>query len=188
MNHNLPQVVCVRYSRAVLALGAVLVAVAACSPVLNWRQVRVDAQVQALFPCKPDQVERSVSLESGTTPARMWSCDAGEATWSVTQFDLPASDAATATLRQLRHKLLLHLKGSEELGEPANLKGMTPNEEARRSHIRGVRSDGSALVADAVWAARGARIYQVVVLSRPSGPAVSHEAVTEFLGGITLSD
>mgnify|MGYP003335946014 CR=1 FL=1 len=49
------------FLRWLLLVGAVLTALSACNPALNWRLVRFDDQAdKLLLPCKPDQAERQV--------------------------------------------------------------------------------------------------------------------------------
>ncbi|MDE2402296.1 MAG: hypothetical protein KGL90_11590 [Burkholderiales bacterium] len=87
---------------------------AACSPALNWRTVRPpDASgLEALFPCKPNKVDRLVQLPGQAGPrvlVHLLSCQAGEATWAVSYLNatelsqVPALQSAMA--RTLRDNL-----------------------------------------------------------------------------------
>jgi len=55
-------------------LAAVLV-LAACSPELNWREVRADpTALTVLLPCKPDRGTRTVPLAGRDTPLNRLRC------------------------------------------------------------------------------------------------------------------
>lgn len=171
-----------RWSLAV-AVGCLL-ALPACSPTLDWRELRVTADGRLLFPCRPDQVGRDVVLEQGSVPATMWTCDAGGLTWSLTRFDLDSSERAGRLLLDLRHRLLINLKGSEESALTPEVSGSTASVHARRSSILGVRTDGSPARAEALFVAQGARAYQAVVLGRPSAVQAHSAAIQEFFDSL----
>ncbi len=77
-----------------------LVALVACSPALNWREVRADgAPVQVLLPCKPERAIRAVPLLGLDAPPldlHMLSCEAGTATYAVAAARLPDDSPPTA--------------------------------------------------------------------------------------------
>lgn len=172
-------------SLALATLAAI--ALTACTPTLDWREARL-GELQLLFPCKPDRVERSVQLAQGTVPAQMLVCDAGEMTWSATHFPLQDATPAQDVLPELHDKLLANLRGSDA-PQPAprppagTAAGVTTTaaDVLRRSLITGKRPDGSVAQADAVWLAHGAQAYQLVVLSRAATPAAAQAGVTEFI-------
>ena len=69
-------------------LAAVL-ALAACSPALNWREVRpANTSLSLLLPCKPDKAEKIVPLGGQPTTLAMLGCDAAGATFAVAVADL----------------------------------------------------------------------------------------------------
>lgn len=79
-----------------MGVCGVTVAMVACSPTHNWRNVRHEGvPLQALMPCKPDQAEREVPLLGPDRPPvtlRMLGCDVGRSTFAVATVALP--DAA----------------------------------------------------------------------------------------------
>ncbi|SIR57255.1 hypothetical protein [Pseudacidovorax sp. RU35E] len=72
---------------------AVLAALAACSPVFNWRDVPLGDGLLALLPCKPDRAQRDVDLAGRTVSLEMAGCAAGDATFAVARMDGGSSPA-----------------------------------------------------------------------------------------------
>ncbi|RYF32181.1 MAG: hypothetical protein EOO26_12295 [Comamonadaceae bacterium] len=61
-----------------------LVAVAACTPTFNWRDVPVgDGGLVALLPCKADRGSREVALDGRAATVQVAGCEAGGATFAV---------------------------------------------------------------------------------------------------------
>lgn len=84
-----------------LLAAPVLALCAACSPVFNWREVPVDAQLKALLPCKPDRAERELPIapEGLQATLSMAGCMAGDATFAVAAWPGLAADEAPARLQ-----------------------------------------------------------------------------------------
>jgi len=62
----------------VLPLAPALIALAACTPALNWREVPLPpTSAVALLPCKPDHAERTVPLGGAPTVLSVTGCEAG---------------------------------------------------------------------------------------------------------------
>jgi hypothetical protein len=189
-------------------------ALVACSPPLDWRTVRpAHAQgLEAVFPCKPAQAERSVKLPALPGPAvvvHLASCKVGDATWALSYFDAQeigrVAQALAADNRALRDNLeaLSHMGTAsasadgpvtaQDLG-PVQIAGMTPNALSRHWRLVGRRpSDQSGSVAVEVHAwhfSHGLMVYQAT-LWRPLPTANakdSTEAVETFIQGFKFSD
>ncbi|NZA02179.1 hypothetical protein H0I39_11235 [Ottowia beijingensis] len=74
--------------------AAVALAAAACTPSLNWREVRLaPTTAVALLPCKPDRAERSVPLGGEPTTLAVSGCEAGGATFALMAAKVPAGRA-----------------------------------------------------------------------------------------------
>jgi hypothetical protein len=75
----------------------VLFSMAACTPALNWREVRFDnSPLVALLPCKPDRAVRQVPLGGVVRDVEMMGCEAGGAMFTVAFVDV--QDAAQVPL------------------------------------------------------------------------------------------
>lgn len=153
----------------------------ACSPTLNWRAVEVGPQAGVQFPCKPEHAERVLALAGAPARAAMWACEAGGVSWSVTRLDVPDPAQLGEVLRESRLSLARRLQGSEESGQPVQLKGMTPNPEARRVVILGPAGDGQPARAEAVFVTRGLQVFQLVAMAQRGRPADWAESADEFL-------
>ncbi len=185
---RIPYTKVVAFGALALSALSALTTLTACTPTLDWRAVRLEPDARLQFPCKPDRHERSVELPPGAdTPARapalMLVCDAGDATWSVTQYSLPDPNIATAMAARLQGVLLDNLKAGDVQARSPEVPGATPGT-AWRASMTGQRPDGSPVQARVLFVARGARVYQMVVLARPKADAAWTAAAQEFLDGL----
>jgi hypothetical protein len=155
--------------------------ISACSPALNWRQVRLtDIGLEAQFPCKPAALARDVLLSGKRLPMQLHGCAADGSTYAVGSLALddvrdvaPALDALKAAAAQ---NLQAPLAAARAIAVP----GMTPNPRAGQVVLAGRRPNGSAVVQHLLVFARGTRVYQASVLG--DGPQES--AVQQFFGAI----
>ena len=76
------------FAPGLLVSLAGLLTVTACSPTLNWREVRLDAGVSLLLPCKPDKAQKQVPLGPQPTTLNMLGCEAGGSTFAVAVAEL----------------------------------------------------------------------------------------------------
>jgi hypothetical protein len=197
---------------ALLACLIMGLALAACSPALDWRTVRPEdaSGLQASFPCKPDAVERSVNLPGlpgGPVVMHLVSCKTGEVTWALNYFDakdiLKVSPALAANSQALRDNLdaAARLGGkvaaspvvATDLGS-AGIAGMTPHPLARHWRLLGQRlgTEGAhaPLEVHAWHFSNGLMVFQATVW-RPVPPAdakESTEAVETFAHGFKFSE
>ena len=185
----------------------------ACSPAMDWRTVRPEhaSALQALFPCKPTQLDRTVALPAlggRAVPMHLVSCKVGESMWALSYFD--AQDitqvplAMAADNRALRDNLeAVGRLGSpsdvanvsaEDLG-PVQIPGMTPQPLSRHWRLLGRRPVGkggeSVPVEVHAWHfSHGLMVYQAS-LWRPVPPANAKDStddVETFIQGFKFSD
>jgi hypothetical protein len=156
----------------------------ACSPTFDWREAALGGSSRLLFPCKPEQLAREVTLNGQTLPARMRVCDAQSITWAATEFDLADPGAAPATLTQLRHLLSLNLGADESPAAAAlspELRTLGEHVDVRVLH--GHRPGGAAVTARALFFSRGEHLYQLVVLLPDEHNAAAQAAADQFFEG-----
>jgi hypothetical protein len=168
-----------------LAPGAALVvlAVAACSPALDWRQVRSDgAQVQALFPCKPKTVAREVALVGAKVRMVLAACEAGGHTWALAHADMTDPARVGPALAELRAKARGKLQGPAGTAAPRPLAvpGATPNEAAARERLQGRLPDGREVIQHLAVFARGTVVIQAVAL----GAGLPDDAADTFIDSL----
>jgi hypothetical protein len=79
----------------------VLFSMAACTPEMNWREVRFDnSPLVALLPCKPDRAVRQLPLGDVPRDVSMMGCEAGGAMFTVAFADVQDSASVPQALAQ----------------------------------------------------------------------------------------
>ncbi|WP_036838727.1 hypothetical protein [Polaromonas sp. CF318] len=132
----------------------------ACSPTLNWREVRPEGtRLALLLPCKPDKAQKTVPLGGPATPLSMLGCDAGGATFAVAVAQLGDAAQAGPVLAQWQSLTLANMKAG-----PAQVSPLTmPGAAAILVKAQGRRADGTAVSGQAAYFAQGAQAFQVVL-------------------------
>ena len=147
----------------------VALALAACSPAFNWREVRPDnTSLSLLLPCKPDKAEKVVPLGGQPTSLAMLGCDAGGATFAVAVADLGSpQDAASAAALLARWQQLTLDNMQADRATLAHLALKVPGAAGEppvvRVQAQGRRADGSAVSGQAAYFAQGTQVFQVVM-------------------------
>lgn len=172
----------------VVASAALAVALAACSPALNWRSVTVpDAALQVMLPCKPDNAVRTVELAGAPLALSLLSCDADGATFAVSYATLTDPARAGVALEHWRAATLARIG----VAVPAQMQPFVPAgamalPQAVRTTVQGQRPDGTPVTAHAAWFARAlgseVRVYHAVVFADKARPAVADT----FFAGLEL--
>ncbi|RZK99661.1 MAG: hypothetical protein EOP36_18585 [Rubrivivax sp.] len=204
-----------RFGRNAAAMAAVAsLMLLACSPALDWRTVRPthSPDLQAVFPCKPTQLDRQVALPALPGPPvtlHLVSCKVGDATWALSYFDAQeigrVSLGLAADNRALRDNLEAlgrlgpptadagSLVTAQDLG-PSKVAGMTPHGLSRHWRLVGRRpaepGGHEPLEVHAWHFSHGLTVYQAT-LWRPIPPANakdSTDAVETFIQGFKFSD
>ena len=166
--------------RPVLAAAALL-ALGACSPTLDWRQVRPEGSpLQALFPCKPKTHARTVALAGAQVRMSLYACTTGNHTYALSLADMGDPAQVTPALRALREATASNLSAREPETSALQVPGMTPNPEALHMRVTGSLPDGQAVVQVAGYFVHATTVYQVNVVG-PNPPA---EAVRTFFSGL----
>lgn len=166
-----------------LALSAVALVLAACTPTLDWRQVRPDAAgVVALFPCEPLTHARTVPLAGQPSRMMLHACTAGGLTFALTFAELNDPARVGQALAELRAAAAANLDGTEIVLGPMQAPGMTPHVQALRLSIQGRRPDGSPLAQQVGLFTKGTRVYQASVI----GARLPDEPVETFFAGVEL--
>jgi len=163
--------------------GLVVLAVTACTPALDWREVRSpDSAALAWFPCKPDRFARHVTLAGTAVSMVLASCSAGGVTYALSHAELPDPARVATALSELRAAAVGNIGGDAQLIGALSVPGMTPNPAAQRWRIDGSRPDGTPLRGQAGFFSRGMRVYQATVI----GPRIDADAADTFFTGLRL--
>jgi hypothetical protein len=163
-----------RRSSALRVLLLALFLAAACSPELNWRELRSEeGGFVAVLPGKPRFEEREISGEPGVV-LHFWSSEASGAVFGVGYADYPAS--RRVPVEQTRDALAGNIRGriveDKELA-PGSAKG------------REFRAENADTFLAARLLASGSRLYQIAVVSRKDGIAPTD--VELFLDSLRLT-
>lgn len=149
---------------------------AACQPVLNWREARpAESGAQALFPCKPEAEQRPA--QAGQGAMGLAHCEAAGLHVSLSWADLPDPTQLGAALQAMPQALARKL--GQPLPQAATLQvpGMTPLPEAAQYRVA-----GAAGVTRLAVFAHGGRVYQAVMSSAKDDAA----AWDSFVGGLRV--
>ncbi|MDO8719061.1 MAG: hypothetical protein Q7K20_08800 [Polaromonas sp.] len=163
---------------------ATLLALAACSPALNWREVRPDnTRLSLLLPCKPDKAEKIVPLGGQPATLRMWGCDAAGVTFAVAVADLGDPARAAPVLAQWQNLTLAHMKAGPVgagTSQPLKLPGAADLPAPVRVVAQGRRADGSPVQGQAAYFAQGAQVFQAVIYATEITPEAAETFFSSF--------
>ncbi len=166
---------------ALLAPLSVWLALAACSPALDWREFQPEGSgVIASFPCKPDRRARQVALAVQPVRMELLVCDAGGAKFALGWFDVDDPARVTTALLELRALATTNLGAAPGATQPAAVPGMTPNPHALRLHLDARQADGSGLQQQVLLFTKGLRVYQATLL----GSRLGAEAPEAFFAAL----
>jgi len=171
--------------RGAAAALVAAIAVIACSPTFDWRDVRPEGSDTALlFPCRPAKEERTTRIGAAPVPMQLHSCSAGGAVFALAAIDASDPAAVTPTLDALRVQTAANLGGTATAQAAFAPPGATPNPRSERMAIVGTRGDGRRVVAQAAFFVKGLRLYQAAVVN--ADVAGGREAADTFFGSIRL--
>ena len=176
--------------RQVLAAG-LLVAIAACSPVFNWRDARLgESDLVALLPCKPDHATRDVVLGGDQVAMQMDGCEAGGATFTMAY--VVARDATQAADWQAAWKTTMtaKLEARAPVESAIDVRGAASVPAPLQLAVRGGDATGPGTPVRVWWFAQAPKsgesgevtLYQAVVLGQASEP----DAADTFLESLRL--
>jgi hypothetical protein len=167
-----------------VALAAAIV-LAACSPVLDWRESHPEGSGAAmLFPCRPVRHDRTVRVGEITLRWQLHSCAAGGATFSLAVADGAEPVQVTPLLAALRSETLANLGGAATEQPLPAIAGATPNAQSALLRIVGQRPGGRRVVGHAAFFVKGLRLYQATVLDNDE--SAGSEALETFFASIRL--
>jgi hypothetical protein len=171
----------------IVVVVACSVAGVACTPALNWREVRFDdGIVTALMPCKPDLGQREVVLKSGegnvTASLQMRGCEASDFQFTLGQITLPVGITPDEALSAWRLASLapLNVSAQEASAQAWALRGA----EAMPKPVRTAVTTQTHRV-QWVWFVRDGKVYQAAVYG--NAKATKLDAIAdEYFAGIKL--
>lgn len=154
-----------------------------CSPALNWRAVHLEkTTLTALFPCKPNQETRAVSLGANASVMTMLACDADNATFTLAYADIQDEAMTGEVLEHWRAATLGNIRASTASNKPFVLKGVQTLPQSVQVLANGVRTTAAVVTVEAVWFAVGSHIFQAAVYAE-----TPHQTAAEtYFSGLQL--
>lgn len=133
-----------------------LLALWACQPALNWREVQLDARsITGMMPCKPEKSIRNVWLGGQDVPMQLHHCKASGATFAVTWANIAQGSSVPLALDHWRRSTLTHLKAAGIVSLPTTYAG--------RVAASGVSPEGDAVAMVAQWVSHGQQVIQMAI-------------------------
>lgn len=168
-------------STALLASLILPLALSACSPSQNWREVAFEGtSFKAQLPCKPDRTTRSVPLGGLPVDLQVVGCESGSAMVAVMTAPLPVGTDASAVLSGWQKATLDNARVNPSMAQqqPWQRPGQLPLTTSVRIQAAGLRADGQAVTMDAVWGAVAegdhVRLVHAVVYDRTVFPEMAN--------------
>lgn len=166
------------------SLCIVATTLAACTPTLNWRDVRAEgSSARWLFPCRPNVQERSIALAGAPVKLTLQACSAGGLTWGLAHADLVDPARVAPALNALQAGAAANLGTVQGAVTPRTVNGATPQPGSGLMQLKGQLPDGTAVHMQVLVFARGPQVFQASVI----GQAPSEEAVETFFASIRFA-
>ncbi|GAB4205619.1 MAG: hypothetical protein Fur0019_07840 [Tibeticola sp.] len=168
-------------------VAACALALGACSPTWNWRELRLEqAPIRIQLPCKPEQASRRMPLAGEVVDLHMTGCATQGTTFAVTTARLAPGTSPAALLVAWRESMLQTLRASEVKERPYTAPGVgvLALPQSVRVDARGLQPDGQPVQASAIWFARtgadGVWVVHAAVYAAKPDPNVGET----FLGAV----
>lgn len=165
-----------------LGVLAVICALLACSPALNWREAHIGS-LSALLPCKPDKAQREVQLGRRLLPMELQGCEAQNTLFAISHIALQGPDQTSALIEQWRSATLANMRATAMTEQPFQGKGLRAHPAAVHIVAQGLDAKGAPIQAGLVWLVRGAEVYHVAVY----GPKVSASMTEPMFSELRIS-
>jgi hypothetical protein len=176
-----------------LVSPALILLLCACTPALNWRDVRLEdangSALKAALPCKPDHATRKQQLGDIQVDLSMMGCVANEATFTLSRIPLSNPLDAPKVLAAWQAAGAANVKAKPATTTAAAVSGAGAWPPAARVTLEGNISQGTTqgtIQAHMLWFAKqtatGVTLYQAALY----GKQPSNEAVTTFFESLQL--
>jgi len=165
---------------------ATLLALGACSPTFNWRELRLDGvPLRALMPCKPERATRVVPLTHKPTELHMHSCEAGGLRFAVAWADVGSAAQVPSALAAWRSASLQSIRMAPTPLDAAAQRWAVAV--AGAPGVQGVQAQGQdpqgqVVHTRAAYFALGTLVVQAAVY----GPSLPDEALEPFFAGLLV--
>jgi hypothetical protein len=164
-----------------------LLALGACSPTFNWRELRLDGTpLQALMPCKPESATRPAPLAGQPVELHMHSCKAGGLRFAVAWADVGSAAQVPVAIAAWRSASLQAIRVADsapgDAVQPWSVR-VAGAPAALGVSAQGQDPQGQPVQTRAAYFAQGTQVFQAAVY----GAKLPDEAVEAFFAGLRLS-
>jgi hypothetical protein len=168
-----------------LVNSALILLLCACTPALNWREVRLESAdgstLKAALPCKPDSATRKQQLSDVQVELSMMGCMANDTTFTMSRIPVSNPLEASKVLAAWQAAGVSNVKA-----KPASMVAATVSGAGAWPAATRVSLDGAATQAHMLWFAKqtamGVTLYQAALY----GKQPSNEAITTFFESLQL--
>jgi len=167
-----------------VALAGATLALAACAPELDWRELTLpDGRFSVLLPCKPQRETRMLNIAARALTMTMYACALEHGTMAVAYTDVPAAALSTERLRAqvdaARDALLRNIGAGARTEGEVGVAGLP----GRQVYAEGL-AGGKAVLLKARFVVAGGRIYQIAYVG--ARDAVGMADIDLFLASFKL--
>ena len=172
---------------------AVLALQTACTPALDWREVRFEgatpasqaSQLNAVLPCKPDRATREQTVGGQKVQLSMMGCKAAGATFTLSRMVLASPAAAPQVLAAWQTASLGLPSGAAVATQPIKILGASAGPPA----IQATVMKAAKMSGQIAWFAQTADaelvLYQAAIYGSEAG-APSADAIATFFDSLRL--
>jgi hypothetical protein len=171
------------HGRRGLFVLATCAATTACTPPLNWRDVRpAHTGLLLQFPCRPSLRERVVPLAGRPVRLSLYACNADGQTWALEVADVPDPAHVEGVLGELRRDIAANVGAKEGRSLTLRVPGATPSQRATHLVLSGHRPDGRAVQMQVALFADATHVFQATAL----GERLTELATETFFASLRL--
>lgn len=153
----------------------------ACTPTLNWREVRPEGGgVRVLFPCRPSLERRSVNLAGTDLSMQLSSCQAGGATYALALVPLNEEVQTESIVSAWKLTQVQNLNAVIREDGAWKIKNAGMRPEPTRRLLVGTLPDGEPMQQAVIFFTKDAHLFQATVM----GPQLDPEAQAVFFESI----
>ena len=168
-----------------LVSPALILLLCACTPALNWRDVRLESSdgsnLKAALPCKPDHATRKQQLGDIQVDLSMMGCSVSDVTFTLSRIPLVDPLSAPNVLAAWQAAVAANVKADPVPSTAAAVSGAGAWPPASRATLTGATTQAHML-----WFAKqtstGITLYQAALYGKQPG----NEAVTTFFESLQL--
>lgn len=157
-------------------------ALAACSPALNWRQTPMGGLSFSL-PCKPDKAQRTVILAGREVPLEMQGCEAQGALFAISRARMGEAAAIPAVIQSWRTSALAAMRAdtaATTVPAAPSYAGVPGLASAAWLRAAGQRPQGGEVQAQLAWLVWGGDVYHLAVYADALAPDMTESFFTDI--------